>query len=252
MAVGVINQNDLNEIIKSNVENMNKIFDSVKVIIASCKQINAVQMKSVNSAFEKIKKIYENASKLYADIINSSFVQNPVKLIVFNQNIQNYMNIIEEIQKLVDFIVKIKISDIFNIKIYLLEFVLMRAINVLVQITKKINESTNILKSFNTKLLTSTLMEILLIVDILDNVKISLFATFKIRLIKKVIQKLLTTIIDIASAVDIKSLMKSVIQLIGLKLVFLLIREILTDIFEIFSFKLMLKLWWSGNRTFHC
>lgn len=231
MAAKVINQNDLNEIIKSNIENINYVLDSVKIIIETCKQINAAQIKDVNKAFSKIKKIFEDAIKLYTLINDSDFIRKPINKDVFRKSIIGFKNILTDIQTLAIDISNVKISIFTSFKIIAIQFLLLQIIGVMINLSR-FAIIFGIGKLIKLKRLVDIMYQILTIIDMLNHLKLSslILAPLKIKIIKSIIFKLFNILFLLNSPIPIK---RSLSLLFSLMICVILLKNFINYIYNI-------------------
>lgn len=215
MAAKVVNQNDLNEIIKSNIENINYVLDSVKIIIESCKQINAAQIKNINKAFSSIKKIFEDASKLYTLIKDSVFIHKPINKEAFRKSIIGFKNILADIQTMSIDISNVKISIFTGLKIIAIQFFLLQIIWMIINLSR-FAMVLYIAKLLNLKYLVTIMHQILTVINMLACLKLTslILMPIKIKMLKSIVFKLFNVLFLLSLPIPIKRSLNTLFLLI--------------------------------------
>lgn len=238
--------NDLNEIIKTNTEQMRIFTDTVKYVIQGCKSVDKKSIKHASDVFDSFKMII-NVVKEINLLISAQ---------IFNFQTDPIFNSINEIMNLIRNITQIKFSNpiILKLKLFYLKFIIKTLYNTINSINEDFASIQNLLKNLGAGIIAKQILsffdEISNIVDTLKMINLKFIISAKIKLIffKSFIKSLFSSLSSITNNIDINKILSITLITTILHFIINQFNELLLMIKQFLSFKTMFWLWWRGKK----
>ena len=270
--------NDLNKIIKSNAKQMNIFIDTIKEVVKNCQPIDKKSVGHVTEVLDAFKPtiiVINDILKLFVDNdkILKRINQFGVVLKTLNQIIidvtryqtfdlgvifagtANYMQVLQNIVKMVQGITALKMPNaiFFKIRLLFLKWSIKSVYKTIQSIMDSLNLTMDIVKNALKGALFKPIMgffdEMKKLIDVLSmvNIKTILISRIRLRFLRKFIKKVVNTISDIYNDLSFKAIIKLALSTKLLQFILIEFNNLINILRQFLSFKTMFWLWWRGK-----